>query len=76
MVYKDSRLTEESMNKLIGHLLLLLFMIVLVIINVFNKNISGLVTGIISAIFWLILSISDITELRRSRHERDRAARL
>jgi uncharacterized membrane protein YhaH (DUF805 family) len=64
------------MNKLIGHLLLLLFMIVLVIINVFNKNISGLVTGIISAIFWLILSISDITVLRRSRHERDRAARL
>jgi hypothetical protein len=52
------------MKKLLIHLGLLFLMIALIIINIFQKNMSGLIAGSIAATCWFILSIEDIIDLK------------
>jgi hypothetical protein len=53
------------MKKLFIHLGLLLLMFILIIVNILNKNMTGLAFGVIAALFWIGLSIEDIIELKR-----------
>lgn len=52
------------MKKLVVHIGILLFMILLIIVNIINKNIAGLSAGVIAAFLWLGFVIQDIVELK------------
>jgi len=52
------------MKKLVVHIGILVFMMLLIIVNIINKNMAGLSTSIISTFLWLGLVIQDIIKLK------------
>lgn len=52
------------MKKLVVHIGILVFMMLLIIVNIINKNMAGLSTSIISTFLWLGFVIQDIIKLK------------